>query len=125
MRRSALIAVLLLPVVVVTSGCSTLQHFGHPTIEAGRPDRTKEVPPDDFSLGAVLLWADGVRTDLEKHADGESGIPRWLGVALIPLAAAIAGLGITGTTGAPIVALALSGGTAVGVGGWLYSSQRV
>lgn len=122
--KQAVVALVLALAVPSLPACSTIAHLGRPTIDLERPDTTKATPPDDFSLGAALLWAEAKQQELEKHADAEAAIPRWLGIALIPLGAAVAGLGIAGTTGAPVVALSLAGGTAAGVGGWLYSSQR-
>jgi len=47
-----------------------------------------------------------------------------IALGLLPMGAAVLGLGVTGTTGDPIMALALSGATGYGLGTWFTNKAR-
>jgi hypothetical protein len=120
----AVTTVLLLVVLITTVGCSALMHTRVSYPDPGVDAKCDNDPPGWTTVKGALSCAAVVRNDLDSRADLQSAIPRYLGAALIPLSAAIAGLAMTGTTGAPITALTLGGVAAMGEGFWLSSTGR-
>jgi hypothetical protein len=129
-------AALLIVVIAVTTGCSAFMTSRVPypdaDIEAActKSDASKSgTSTSDASKGPrkvrdALGCAAAVRNDMDNRAGLQSKIPRVIGAILIPLTASIAGLAITGTTGAPITALTLGGTALMGEGFWLSSPAR-
>src|ERR1051326_8779297 len=93
--------------------------YPDPTIDA-----TCRKAPGWTTVTGALGCAAFVRNDLDRRAGLQAAVPRYLGAALIPLTAAIAGLAMTGTTRAPLTALTLGGVAAMGEGIWLSSPER-
>ena len=79
-------------------------------------------------IKGALECASVARVEMDARADQQATIPRVIGAVLIPLSAAIAGLAMTGTTGAPVTApvtaLTLAGMATMGEWFWLSSPAR-
>ena len=119
----AVTAVLVLVVLITTVGCAAMNtrvSYPDPGIDA----KCDKDSPGWTTVKGALSCAAFVRNDLDNRAGLQAAIPRYLGAALIPFSAAIAGLAMTGTTGVPITALTLAGVTAMGEGFWLSSPDR-
>src|SRR5437667_1419757 len=120
MRVIAGVAVLLLASMTVV-GCATI----NPRIPYTDSTTKKECVAGDWkSVTGSLECAAVVRNQMDSYARREADIPRGIGAIVIPLAAAIAGLAITGTTGAPVMALTLAGVTTMGMGYLVSSPAR-
>jgi hypothetical protein len=109
---------------VATTGCSALMNtrvqYPDPSIDTTCDAASGGWRTVKGSLGCAAV----VRNDMDERAGLQSKIPRVIGTILIPLTASIAGLAITGTTGAPITALTLGGTALMGEGFWLSSPAR-
>jgi len=117
-RRDVGIVVALV-VLVVTSGCSGIVN---PYVSWDR----RVGQGDTVSINQAVIYADRAKDAYRDALGNQSKLASWLGIGLIPLMAAAAGLGITGGPPAAIAATTLAGAAGYGVGVWLYSkpSQR-
>jgi methionine-rich copper-binding protein CopC len=115
-------ASLLTVVLMFTVGCAGLMNPRIPYPET--TTKTDCARTDWDTVQGSLDCATVVRTQMEARAVNQAMVPRVIGAALIPLTATIAGLAITGTTGAPVTALTLAGVTTMGEGFWLTNPAR-
>src|SRR5262245_36743880 len=99
-------------VLLATSGCAGIVN-PHLT---WAPD----APADSINLDQALRYADGAKKAYRDALGNQAKLASWLGIGLIPLMAASAGLGITGGPPAAVAATALTGAAGYGVGVWLY-----
>jgi hypothetical protein len=76
------------------------------------------------SLSEALAVGEDLEAKYESHARTHERTVPVLASVLIPITAAVAGLAITGTTGAPVAALSLAGGSAFAYGSALSSRER-
>jgi hypothetical protein len=76
------------------------------------------------SLGESLAVGEDLEGQYERYARTHERTVPVLATILIPVTATIAGLAITGTTGAPVVALSLAGASAFAFGNALSSRER-
>lgn len=114
------LAALALVLSFAVAGCSTVR----PRIPYTDTAKPNCGAADWKTVDSSLQCAAAVRNHMDSYASQQASVPRAIGLALIPLAAAAAGLAITGTTGTPITALALTGATASGVGFLLSNPAR-
>jgi len=121
----------LLLVAVSFSGCAFYQYRIWPNYDAGADTTVcgKSRPASrpsyvDVDLAATVDVARDLECQYESASRQHERTGPILATILTPLAAAIAGLAITGTTGAPIVALSLAGGSAFAYSGVVWSPQR-
>ena len=73
------------------------------------------------TLDQAVIYADRAKDAYRDALGHQSQLASWLGIGLIPMMAAAAGLGITGGPTSAIAATTLTGAAGYGVGVWLYS----
>src|SRR5690349_8080357 len=76
------------------------------------------------SLSESLAVGEDLEGKYERYARTHERTIPVLATILIPITATVAGLAITGTTGAPVTALSLAGGSSFAYGTVLSSTQR-
>jgi hypothetical protein len=102
--------------VVLVSGCTLVNpHVKWP------PPTTPPRQASQIDLDYAIDYADSAKAAYRKALGTQSKLTSWLGVGLIPLAAASLGLGITGGPPAAIAALAATGAAGYATGTWLSS----
>jgi len=74
-----------------------------------------------FSLSQAVAYADKAKAAYKEALGNQSRLASWLGIGIIPLAAAAGGLGVTGGPPTAIAATGFAGIAAYGIGTWLYS----
>jgi hypothetical protein len=74
-----------------------------------------------LTLPQALAYADKAKDEYRNALGNQAQLASWLGIGLIPLMSAAAGLGVTGGPTAAIAATTMTGVAAFGVGTWLYS----
>src|SRR5262249_10201678 len=99
-------------------------------VREGRPRGA----PTPIEVRAVLdpaqdfreAWAEAerVKEAYRKALGNEAELQNWLGIGLIPLAAAAMGLGVSGGHTTQILALGLGGAAAFGTATWLSNRPR-
>src|SRR5262249_750008 len=118
MRQPALVprvASALLLVAFAVSGCTLI----NPHVTWKHPKAAS--PTSEDKLRWSIAYADNAKAAYQDALGTQSSLGAWLGIGLVPLAAAAAGLGIMGGEPAAIAALGLTGAAAYGVGTWLNS----
>jgi hypothetical protein len=106
-----LVAVALL---AVTSGCAGIVN---PHVSWDR----KVAQGSTVDLNQAVDYADRAKDAYREALGNQSRLASWLGIGLIPLMAAAAGLGVTGGPATAIAATTMAGAAGYGVGVWLYS----
>ena len=102
--------------VVLVSGCTLVNpHVKWP------PPTTPPRQASQVDLDYAIDYADNAKAAYRKALGNQSKLTSWLGVGLIPLAAASLGLGITGGPPAAIAGLAATGAAGYATGTWLSS----
>ena len=102
--------------VLLVSGCTLVNpHVKWP------PPTTSPKQASQVDLDYAIDYADSAKAAYRKALGTQSKLTSWLGVGLIPLAAASLGLGITGGPPAAIAGLAATGAAAYATGTWLSS----
>jgi hypothetical protein len=115
MRRSLrLLSVVLCPLLLASCSSALFAPYV-------RPDPAKRV---DTSLAHAIKYANDTKDRYLSAAQQYAATSTIIPYVAIPLAAAALGMGMTGTTGAPITALGLGAGTAVAIGGWSQNKPR-
>lgn len=146
LRSSKLIVYLLVLASLGSPGCFWVKWLPYPispevTLDADAkrdalrltPTRVAAVQSPDS--GVIPICANPEMQHAFAYAEyakdqyGDAGkqygsISGTLGVALIPMGAAAAGLGITGQSGVPVTSLGLAAATGLGLGTWLQSPPR-
>ena len=85
------------------------------------PPTTPPRQASQVDLDYAIDYADNAKAAYRKALGNQSKLTSWLGVGLIPLAAASLALGITGGPPAAIAGLAATGAAAYATGTWLSS----
>lgn len=113
--------------MMLVSGCGTFNpHLRGDSKLATKMKAEVNVQKPSLSLDFAIKYADSAKDNYHNAIGNQARLSSWLGVGLIPIAAAATGLGITGGPAVAITALGLSGATGYGIGTWLTSkpSQR-
>ena len=76
------------------------------------------------TLPQALAYADSAKEEYRRALGSQAELASWLGIGLIPLMSAAAGLGVTGGPTTAIAATTMAGVAAFGVGTWLYSKPN-
>jgi hypothetical protein len=105
----------LVAIALVFGGCAGIVN-PHITLDA-----TVGKDGTPATLNQAIVYADHAKAEYRKALGNQAQLASWLGIGLIPLMSAAAGLGITGGPPAAITATTLTGVAAYGVGTWLYS----
>lgn len=100
---------IMLPLV----GCGTLNP--HVTWKQSKWEGSTHSLPD------AIDYADKAKKAYKKALGSQEQLRSWLGIGLIPLAAAATGIGIMGGPPGAITAIGLTGAAGFGVGQWLES----
>ena len=113
------------------SGCAFYQfrvwpNYGllsRPVATAG-PASEQQWASANASLSEALAVGEDLEAKYESYGRTHERTVPMLATMLIPITATVAGLAITGTTGAPVAALSLAGGSAFAYGSALSSKER-
>jgi hypothetical protein len=76
-------------------------------------------PPEEIPLDEAYRYSASVKQRYRDALGDQARLQSWLGLGLIPLSAAAIGLGAVGAGGNTVLALGLTGATALGAGTWL------
>jgi hypothetical protein len=118
-------------ITILVSGCGTFNpHLRGEDKEVGekkiKNEQENTKNPSPLPLVLAIRYADSAKKNYHDALGNQSRLNSWLGVGLIPLAAAATGVGIVGGPAVAITTLGLTGAAGYGIGTWLTSkpSQR-
>ena len=116
MARSVRIPVWLLTIILALTGCAGIvnPHLSWKT-DVGQ---TKGAA---LTLEQAIAYADNAKAAYKDALGNQAQLASWLGIGIIPMMSAAAGLGITGGPTTAITATTLASVAAYGTGTWLYS----
>lgn len=112
------VAIAAMAVVMLTS-CSLV----NPHVK-WKPPEGKVPPATKLTLDYGIQYAENAKAAYMSALGYQSQLASWLGIGLIPVAAAALGLGMTGQSPAAITALGLTAASGYAVGTWLYSKPN-
>jgi hypothetical protein len=98
--------------------------LGRSVSTSGNVSSAQQWASANASLCQALAVGEHLEAQYESYGRTHERAGPILVSILVPLTAAVAGLAITGTTGAPVAALSLAGGSAFAYGSALSSTQR-
>ena len=103
---------------VFAPGCSLMN--SHVTWQAPKTSEIRQ----DVSLPYAIAYADMAKAAYRKKLGENAALTKWMGIGLIPLAAAAAGVGVTGASTDAFTALSLTGAAGLGLATWLDSKPE-
>lgn len=103
---------------VFAPGCSLMNP--HVTWQAPKTGEIRQ----NVSLPYAIAYADMAKAAYRKKLGENAALTKWMGIGLIPLAAAAAGVGVTAASTEAFTALSLTGAAGLGLATWLGSKPE-
>ena len=104
--------------IVAFGACS----LADPFVTRDRVKRPATAGP--VSLPAAIEYGDEVKNAYREALRDQALLQTWLAIGLIPLTAAAMGLGARAASPDAVLALGLTGASALGLGTWLHNKPR-